>query len=84
MKKNIECKHNCKNVCGVLLNVLELETELEKIYSQSLLECNEPETKKFFSTLKTSRSEIIEQLTSKVNELRARGEIDDEINSILS
>lgn len=80
MTNSSVCAHNCRNICAILVEALSHESELAKLYTDAVLVCDDPETNKFLIELKDSRDGIVEKIMQKLNEMRARAEIDDSIN----
>lgn len=73
------CKHECRNTCAMLVEILRRETALMQMYDQIAVDCDDPETQQLVAELKERRGGIAEQIVAKLNQLRAQGEILDGI-----
>lgn len=78
-EKSMMCKHECRNTCAMLVEILRRESGLMQLYDQVLSECDDPETRELIEDLKARRGTIVEQIVAKLNRLRAQGEILDGI-----
>jgi len=73
------CKHECRNTCAMLVEILRRETSLMQMYDQIAADCDDPETQQLVAELKERRGGIVEHIVAKLNQLRAQGEILDGI-----
>jgi Mg2+ and Co2+ transporter CorA len=63
----------------MLVEILRRETALMQLYEQIATDCDDPETNSLVNELKEKRGAIVEHIVSKLNQLRAQGEILDGI-----
>ena len=75
----IHCEHACRTTCAMLNTILREETELVKIYETVLTECDYPDVQAFMREMMEAKSGSILRILQKLNEMRARGEIGDDV-----
>ena len=81
---NFRCEHECRNTCAALTRALQLESSLVRLSEEILSECEDENIKKFLSNLAENSSEQVESIMKKLNELRARMQINDNMNDMFN
>ncbi|HEY5615469.1 MAG TPA: hypothetical protein VIL52_05560 [Bacteroidota bacterium] len=82
MKNDVrECRHACRNTCELLNEVLHRETALLQFYEQIAQQCDYPDIRNFIQDVVEERRKPIEQIVSKLNEMRAKSQIMDGVIS---
>ena len=77
----MKCDHTCRNACAMLNQALREETSMVRFYEQILTQCDFPEIQQFVRELTEERSQSVIRILQKLNEMRARAEIMDGVNS---
>jgi hypothetical protein len=75
------CEHRCRDTCAMLNNALHQETVLVRFYESAITQCDEVEMRSFLRGLAEERSAGIIRIMQKLNEVKARSQILDGINS---
>jgi hypothetical protein len=78
-ENRIHCKHECRNTCAMLVEILRRESTLMQMYDQIASDCDDPEMNRLVNELKERRGTVVEHIVGKLNQLRAQGEILDGI-----
>ena len=73
------CRHECRNTCAMLVEILRRESALMQMYDQIAADCDDPEMNALVTELKERRGTVVEPIIAKLNQLRAQGEILDGI-----
>jgi hypothetical protein len=81
---NFRCEHECRNTCVALTRALQLESSLVRLSEEILSECEDENIKKFLSNLAENSSEQVESIMKKLNEVRARMQINDNMNDMFN
>jgi len=77
----IHCEHACRNACAMLNKALAMETSLAGFYQQLNEECDYPDVKAFLADLMKERRRIIQTIEEKLDAMKVRGEILDDVMS---
>lgn len=75
------CEHNCRNTCSGLTKALQHETALVRLSEEIIQQCDDADIKEFMRDLARISSENVIRIMQKLNELQARTQILDGINS---
>ncbi len=78
---NLHCEHQCRNTCAMLSAALAEETMVVRFYQQVLTQCDEPDVYKFVHTLAEERSASVIRIMQKLNEIKARSQVMDGVQS---
>ncbi len=78
---NIHCEHLCRNTCAMLNTALAEETASVRFYQTVLTQCDEPDVSKFVRTLVEERSASVIRIMQKLNEIKARSQVMDGLQS---
>ena len=76
-----ECHHTCRNTCESLTEALRRETALVQFYEHAAQECDYPDVRMFLQVLIEQHRAPIVQIVSKLNEIRAKSQIMDDVMS---
>ena len=77
----LHCEHQCRNTCALLTAALAEETMVVRYYQQVLTQCDEPDVHSFVRTLVEERSASVIRIMQKLNEIKARSQIMDGVQS---
>jgi rubrerythrin len=80
-RKGIDCRHACRNTCGLLTEAMRGETEMARTYEEMMHACDYPDVHAFIRELLEEKSQTVLRINQKLNELRARGQIIDGVIS---
>lgn len=80
---NLHCEHQCRNTCAMLTAALAEETMVVRFYQQVLTQCDEPDVHNFVRTLLEERSASVIRIVQKMNEIKARSQVMDGVQSSL-
>lgn len=78
---NLRCEHQCRNTCAMLTAALAEETMVVRFYQQVLSQCDEPDVHNFVRSLLEERSASVIRIMQKLNEIKARSQIIDGVQS---
>ena len=79
--ENIRCEHFCRNTCAMLNAALAQETVTVRFYQSVLTQCDEPDVHSFVRGLVEERSASVIRIMQKLNELKARSQSMDGVQS---
>lgn len=78
---NLRCEHQCRNTCAMLSAALAEETTMARFYQQVLTQCDEPDVHNFVRSLVEERSASVIRIMQKLNEIKARSQAMDGVQS---
>jgi hypothetical protein len=78
---NLRCDHQCRNTCAMLTAALAQETMTVRFYQQVLTQCDEPDVHNFVRSVVEERSASVIRIMQKLNEIKARSQTMDGIQS---
>ena len=78
---NIRCEHACRNTCAMLTAALAQETMTVRFFQSVLSQCDEPDVQSFVRGLVEERSASVIRIMQKLNELKARSQAMDGVQS---
>ncbi len=81
---NFRCEHECRNTCAALTQVLQLESSIVRLSEEILHDCEDENIKAFFSELAENSSEQVMSIMKKLNEIRARMQINNNMNDMFT
>jgi rubrerythrin len=81
---NFHCEHECRNTCAALTRALQLESSIVRLSEEILIECEDESIKKFLSNLAENSSEQVQRIMQKLNEVRARMQINNNMNDMFN
>ncbi len=81
---NFRCEHECRNTCAALTRALQLESSLVRLSEEILNECEDENIKGFLSDLAENSSEQVTSIMKKLNEVRARMQINNNMNDMFN
>ncbi len=81
---NFRCEHECRNTCAALTRALQLESSIVRLSEEILTECEDENIKSFLANLAESSSVQVVSIMKKLNEIRARMQINNEMNDMFS
>ncbi len=73
------CEHACRNTCATLEKAIEKENELLEMFSNSLNECNMPDVHSLLLSIAVNKKIAVQELQQKLNEIKTRSTIEDDI-----
>lgn len=73
------CQHRCRNTCAMLSAAWQDEIKKIAYLEQMLKECDEPEMRKFVKELIYSHELLSNRITERLNVIKARAEVLDDI-----
>ncbi|HTX18682.1 MAG TPA: hypothetical protein VMG34_08475 [Bacteroidota bacterium] len=79
--ENVRCEHLCRNTCAMLSAALAQETLTVRFYQSVLSQCDEPDVSGFVRGLVEERSASVIKIMQKLNELKARSQVMDGIQT---
>ena len=79
--ENIRCDHQCRSTCALLTTALAQETMTVRFYQQVLSQCDEPDVHNFIRSIVEERSASVIRIMQKLNEIKARAQTMDGIQS---
>ncbi len=80
-EEKITCDHACKNTCSMLNEALRKEASNVKFYEELVEDCSLPEVRNFVNSIIDERRKQILEIIKKLNEIHAKSNIVDGINS---
>jgi rubrerythrin len=81
---NFRCEHECRNTCAALTRALQLESSIVQLSEEMLRECEDENIKSFLSELAENSSEQVLSIMQKLNEIRARMQINNNMNDMFN
>jgi len=81
---NFRCEHECRNTCAALTRALQLESSIVRLSEEILNECEDENIKGFLSDLAENSSTQVVSIMKKLNEIRARMQINNEMNDMFT
>lgn len=78
---NLRCEHQCRNTCAMLTAALAEETLVVRFYQHVLTQCDEPDVHTFVRSLVEERSASVIRIMQKLNEIKARSQAMDGVQS---
>ena len=81
---NFRCEHECRNTCAALTRALQLESSLVRLSEEILNECEDENIKRFLSDLAENSSNQVTSIMKKLNEVRARMQINNNMNDMFN
>jgi hypothetical protein len=75
----INCEHACRNTCVTLEKAIEKENELLEMFSNSVDDCNMPDVHSLLNGVVEDKKKTVQELQQKLDEIRTRSTIDDDI-----
>jgi hypothetical protein len=73
------CEHACRNTCVTLEKAIEKEYKLLEMFSNSVNDCNMPDVHSLLNGVIESKKKTVQELQQKLDEIRIRSTIDDDI-----
>jgi hypothetical protein len=81
---NFRCEHECRNTCEALTRAMQLESSLVRLSEEILNECEDENIKSFLADLAENSSAQVVSIMKKLNEVRARMQINDNMNDMFN
>lgn len=81
---NFRCEHECRNTCAALTRALQLESSIVRLSEEILSECEDENIKGFLSDLAENSGQQVVSIMKKLNEVRARMQINNEMNDMFN
>lgn len=77
--ENVECEHRCRNTCTMLNDALRDEMMKIAYYEKMLLDCNEPEMRKFVKEVISTHNALMDRITDRLDVIKTNAEVLDDI-----
>jgi rubrerythrin len=74
-KGKAECEHSCRNTCAKLNEALQDELKKIEFYEAALVECDEPEIKKFIKEIAEEHRRLATRLSDRLSEIKAKSQV---------
>lgn len=81
--QTFHCEQNCRNACSALSQVLHLETEIVRLSDEMIHQCDDENIKLFIADLAENSSERVISIMQKMNEVKARMQIFNNMDDML-
>lgn len=81
---NFRCEHECRNTCAALTRALQLESSLVRLSEEILNDCEDENIKGFLSDLAENSNTQVLSIMKKLNEIRARMQINNNMNDMFN
>jgi len=78
---DINCAHACKNSCSMLKKAMEREAEMSRFYEELTTVCDYPDINSFLMDFSNRHRKMIEDISQKLSQMEARGQVLDGIIS---
>lgn len=78
------CEQTCRNTCSALSKAMQLESEIVRLSEEMLVQCDDDNIKEFISGLAENSSERVLEIMQKLNEVRARMQIYNNMNDMFN
>lgn len=82
--QNFRCEQTCRNSCTALTKALQLESEIVKLSEEVMQQCDDDNIKLFIAGLAENSSEKVIAIMQKLNEVRARMQIYNNMNDMFN
>jgi len=80
--QNFQCQQTCRNTCSALTKALQLESEIVRLSEEMIHQCDDENIKLFIADLAENSSERVISIMQKLNEVRARMQIYNNMNDM--
>lgn len=70
--QTFHCEKNCRNTCAALTRALQLESEIVRLSEEMIDQCDDETVRLFIADLAENSSEKVLLIMQKLNEVRAR------------
>ena len=77
-----DCTHQCAKACITLEHALQKELEMAAAYRELAAECDFPEVRNFFETVRDARESLCRTFNEKLSELKAERDITEQIGAM--
>lgn len=82
--QHFRCEQTCRNTCSALTKALQLESEIVRLSEEMMQQCDDDNMKQFVSELAEHSSERVITIMQKLNEVRARMQIYNNMNDMFN
>lgn len=78
----LHCEHTCRNTCSALTKALQLQSAIIRLSEETLQQCDDDNIKLFINDLAENSSDQVVKIMQKLNEVRARMQIFNNMNDM--
>lgn len=82
--QTFRCEQTCRNTCSALSKAMQLESEIVRLSEEMMGQCDDDNIKQFVAGLAENSSERVLEIMQKLNEVRARMQIYNNMNDMFN
>ncbi|NUN69144.1 MAG: hypothetical protein HUU02_05485 [Bacteroidetes bacterium] len=82
--QQFRCEQTCRNTCSALTKAMQLESEIVRLSEEMMQQCDDDNIKSFIADLAENSSEQVLTIMQKLNEVRARMQIYNNVNDMFN
>ena len=80
--QQFRCEQTCRNTCSALTKAMQLESEIVRLSEEMMQQCDDDNIKQFIAEMAEQSSEKVISIMQKLNEVRARMQIYNNMNDM--